>query len=126
MIVLDASFVIAYLSREDAHHNRAANLMASPDLLGCTASSITWAEALVAPARAGRLPEVKAALDLVVDVAHLPDDAHVRLAALRAETGLKMPDCCVVLIAESGGSGIATFDRPLAKAARARGIAVWD
>lgn len=126
MIVLDASFIIAYMSDRDAHHLRAVSLMGEPELLGCTASAITWAEALVTAARAGRLPEVKAALDALVDVSQLPDDAHVRLAALRAETGLKMPDCCVVLAAESSGSGIATFDGPLAKAARARGIAIWN
>ncbi len=124
MIVLDASFLIAYLSSADAHHHRAVARLGESELLDCTASAITWAEALVAAARAGRVPEVKAALDAITEVAHLPDDAHVKLAALRAETGLKLPDCCVVLVAESTGSGIATFDGPLAKAARARGITV--
>lgn len=126
MIVLDASFMIAYLRDQDAHHHRAVSLMGKAEFLGCTASAITWAEALVAAARAGRLAEVKAALDAVVDVVPLPENTHVQLAALRAETGLKLPDCCVVLAAESSGSGIATFDGPLAKAARARGIAIWN
>ncbi|MGQ0464751.1 MAG: type II toxin-antitoxin system VapC family toxin [Sporichthyaceae bacterium] len=126
MIVLDASFLIAYLSHRDAHHARAAELMGTPELLGCTASEITWAEVLVSAARAGRAAEVNAALAQVVEVAPLPEDAHVKLAVLRAETGLKMPDCCAILVAESTRSGIATFDGPLAKAGRARGIAIWD
>lgn len=124
--VLDASFMIAYLNAEDVHHSRAAHLMAQPELLDCTASEITWAEALVAPARVGRIPEVKAVLDQLVGVADLPEDAPVLLATLRAETGLKLPDCCVLLTAESNRFGIATFDEPLARAARARGIRVLD
>ncbi len=38
-----------------------------------------------------------------------PADAAVRLAQLRATTDLKMPDCCVLLVAEDAGASIASF-----------------
>jgi hypothetical protein len=52
----------------------------------------------------------------------LGDDAAVRLAHLRAETGLRLPDCCVLLAAERTGHGIASFDDRLLRAAHALGI----
>jgi hypothetical protein len=39
-----------------------------------------------------------------------PRDTAVRLAQLRADTGLKMPDCCVLLAARDSGASIASFD----------------
>jgi hypothetical protein len=43
-------------------------------------------------------------------------DAHVRLATLRAGTGLKLPACCVLLAAEQVRAAVATFDDRLAAA----------
>jgi predicted nucleic acid-binding protein len=48
------------------------------------------------------------------------------LAALRAGTGLKLPDCCVLQAAEQAHAGIATFDDRLAAAARELGVDVRD
>ena len=48
------------------------------------------------------------------------------LAELRVETGLKMPDVCVLDTALSNDADLATFDTPLATAARALGITVLD
>ena len=79
------------------------------------------AEVLVAPARVGLMDATKAALrDL--EVAELPFPSPVRLARLRATTGLRMPDCCVLLAAEDGATAatIATFDDRLVQAAEAR------
>lgn len=56
----------------------------------------------------------------------LPADAPVRLASLRAETNLKLPDCCVVLAAEQTQATLATFDHRLAATAEQRGLAVLD
>ncbi|WP_367186735.1 PIN domain-containing protein [Sporichthya sp.] len=53
-----------------------------------------------------------------------PPDTAVRLAQLRAETGLRMPDCCVLLSAEATGATVATFDDRLAASAEARNLAV--
>jgi predicted nucleic acid-binding protein len=58
-------------------------------------------------------------------VSHLPlrPDAPVRLARLRADSGLKLPDCCVLLAAkDSTAEAIATFDDRLINVARDLGF----
>jgi len=37
-------------------------------------------------------------------------------------TGLKLPDCCVVLAAEDAGASIASFDERLAQCAEVRNL----
>ena len=125
MIVLDASVLIAHLDADDAHHAHADQLLAdtSPEPLG--ASPITLAEVLVAPARTGRLDRANSALKrLGVTSVPLGVDAPLRLAVLRAGTGLKLPDCCVLLAAETADASVATLDDRLATAARERGHVV--
>jgi predicted nucleic acid-binding protein len=122
VIVVDASVLIAHLDENDALHDRAVDaLIASAEQpLGC--SPITLAEVLVGPAHADRLPDARAAVaDLgIVEIA-LGDDAAARLAMLRAETALKMPDCCVLLATEDApADAILTFDDRLARAAERR------
>lgn len=54
----------------------------------------------------------------------LPSGAARRLAQLRVETKLKLPDCCVLLTALTVSDSLATFDERLAREATSRGIAV--
>ena len=125
MIVLDASVLIAHLDAGDRHHERAESLLAdrARDVLG--ASPLTLAEVLVAPARAGRLDQAMTALaELGIAAIPLVDDALPQLATLRATTNLKLPDCCVLLTAETTQAAIATFDERLAAAAEDRGLPV--
>jgi predicted nucleic acid-binding protein len=125
MIVLDASVMIAHLDPRDALHDMADDrlLAAADEPFG--ASTITVAEALVAPLRTGTLRTTQAALKaLEVEELPLPADAAERLAALRADTGLKLPDCCVLLAAEAADGGVLTLDERLARAAAERGLAV--
>ena len=125
MIVLDACVLIAHLDGNDAHHARATRLLA--DLSGHPkiTSVLTRAESLVAAARAGRRRAVEDILDrLRVDTDELPSEAAGQLAELRAHTGLRMPDCCVLLTAERTGADVATFDARLARAAAERGLVV--
>jgi len=125
VIVLDASVLIAHLDASDVHHDRADELFS--DLAGepIGASLLTLAEVLVGPARAGQLDRGTALLhQLDVESVHLDDDAPVRLAALRAGTKLKLPDCCVLLAAEQTHGGVATFDDRLARAAIQHGFVV--
>ena len=125
MIVLDAGVLIAHLDATDLHHERATALLHNAADQALAASPITLAEVLVGPARAGRVDHGTALLrDLDVASVPLLEDAPVRLAVLRAGTGLKMPDCCVLLAAEQTRSGLATFDDRLATAATERGLAV--
>lgn len=126
MIVVDASVLIAHLDENDALHDRAvkALLAAADQPLGC--SPVTLAEVLVGPARAGRLRDARSAInDLGVAEIPLGDDAASRLAELRAETALKMPDCCVLLAAEHApAEAVLTFDDRLARAAQQRRLRV--
>ena len=123
MIVLDASVLIAHLDGGDRHHAEAQILLGqgAEGVLG--ASAITLAETLVSPARAGRLADAEAALQLL-DVNQLPlgEGAPGRLAMLRAEVGLKMPDCCVLLAAQEHSGTVASFDSDLLTAARKLGL----
>jgi predicted nucleic acid-binding protein len=125
VIVLDASALIAFLGPSDALHERAvwAVLDLGPHELGV--SPITHAEVLVGPIRAGTLERTRAALAaLAVSELALSTDAAPRLAGLRADTGLKLPDCCVLLAALQSRSAILTFDQRLAAVARQLGIEV--
>ena len=124
MIVLDASVLIAHLDERDALHAGAGAALerAASELLGC--SSITLAEVLVGPARSGQLEAARAAMaELEVEEIPLGVDAAVRLATMRAEVGLKLPDCCVLLAAdEVAARAIVTFDDALARAAERSGF----
>lgn len=125
MIVLDASVLIGHLDARDPHHAEAGALLAASGAEPLGASTITLAETLVAPARAERLDEAKAALErLGVEELNLGEDAPTRLAALRAGTGRKLPDCCVLAAAQEHSGSIATFDADLRKAARKLGLSV--
>jgi predicted nucleic acid-binding protein len=125
VIVLDASILIAYLDGTDARHCAAQALLieAVDDALG--AGTLTLAEILVGPVRAGRLNEARAALgDLEIEELVLGEGAAERLAMVRVETGLKLPDCHVLLTATEAGAELATFDERLGSVARTLGLTV--
>jgi predicted nucleic acid-binding protein len=125
VIVLDASVLIAHLDGRDPHHGSAVELLQAHAMEFLGASQISLAETLVAPARAGRLEDARKALERLA-VRELPfaHDASSRLAGLRADTGLKLPDCCVLLAAEDHDGGVASFDRSLRQRAQGLGIPV--
>lgn len=123
MIVLDASVLIAHLDGADRHHADARALLEASDMEPLGASTVTLAETLVSPARAGRLADADAALRrLGISELALGDDAPACLAQLRADTGLKMPDCCVLLAAQEHSGAVASFDSSLLTAARKLGL----
>ncbi len=123
MIVLDASVLIAYLDAEDAHHEAAESLLAREIDDEFAVNPITLAEVLVGPARAGRLDAARGALQ-ELEVGEMPfrPDTAVRLARLRAETGLRMPDCCVLMAGQDAAARIAAFDDRLFRAAEEVGL----
>lgn len=125
MIVLDASVLIAYLDDRDRYHAAARALIEGSGGTPLGASAVTLAETLVTPARVKRLDEAWEGLELlgIVELGFGPE-APKRLAGLRAATGRKLPDCCVLLAAEEYEGAVATFDRNLAGAAREREIEV--
>jgi predicted nucleic acid-binding protein len=125
VIVVDASVLIAHLDQRDAQHEHAEELLLDLAERPLGASPITLAEVLVEPARKGHLEAAEAALHALA-VRELPmgENGPPRLARLRAETGLKLPDCCVVLAAQDGdAAAILTFDEPLQRVATELGFA---
>ena len=125
--VLDASVLIAFFDSGDDLHERAVSLLtdhAASDLVIC---ELTLAEVLVGPVRRGAEDRVlEAVRELAIDVVPLGAleepmsvDTALALARLRRETGLKMPDCCVLLTARERRAEVLTFDERLARAAAA-------
>ncbi len=126
MIVTDACVLIAHLEENDVHHDRAGQVLIDCAEHELGISPVTLAEILVGPARTGRMEEAHAALrTLGVQQVAFQENAPDRLAVVRAETGLKLPGCCVLLAAQdSSAQGIASFDDRLAAAARNFGFTV--
>lgn len=118
MIVADASWVVALRDPGDDHHARAVainRLIGKEDAL---LHPVTLAECLVAPAQLGALDNAAAALRASFEVPEVDHDAPLRWAALRAETGLRLPDAIVLDTALSHSArALATFDTRLAAAA---------
>ena len=125
MIVLDANVLIAHLNGSDRHHTRAETLLEIISSEPWGVSSVTLAEVLVYPARAGRLEAAEATL-VGLDIQEVPlgGGASGRLAEMRAELGLKMPDCCVLLAAQNNEAALATFDTGLISAAETLGVEI--
>ena len=125
MIVLDASVLIGLLDGADAHHAAAVDLLEETVEQDLAVSVLTLAEVLVVPQRLGRVDEVLAAVrDLPVRELSLPPGSAAHLARLRVDTGLRLPDCCVLLGAETGDAAVASFDLRLRAAAAGRGLTV--
>ncbi len=124
MIVLDACVLIGHFDARDAHHAAATALLEGACGEALVAGTVTLAEVLVGPARVGRAAEAVAALsDLGVTEIGLDAGASAALAELRAQTALKLPDCCVLAIAQAHAATLATFDDRLQAAARRLAVA---
>ena len=125
VVVFDASVLIAFLSGRDAHHVEAvtavrATLERGAERLLC---AVTLSEILVGPLRAGRAEIVESLLSrLSIEIR--PVDAVIarRGAAVRATTGLALPDAYVVAVglqAREGGAAdvrVESFNRRLLRA----------
>lgn len=87
--------------------------------------TITLAEVLVGGVRIGHgasmLDDLRAA---GIVVAPHDDSEPLRLAELRADSGLKLPDGCVLDVAIHHQASLATFDDALAAAARKRSVPI--
>jgi predicted nucleic acid-binding protein len=123
VIVLDAGVLIAHLDATDAHHERATELLFNTAAETLGASPLTLAEVLVGPSRAGTMDAARAALTaMTIETVRWSDVAAIRLAVLRATSGLRLPDCCVLLAAETTHADVATLDDKLARAAAEIGL----
>lgn len=118
MIALDASVLIAHLYPHDTHHAVATKFLGEAADETLLVHPLTLAEVLVGGVRVNRGQEMLADLHAVgVQVAQHSDDEPLRLANLRATTGLTLPNCCVLDTALSNAATLATFDTTLAGAA---------
>jgi predicted nucleic acid-binding protein len=125
VITLDASVVIAHLYPHDRHHQAATEYLHAAAEQGFLIHSLNLAEVLVGGVRVGRGQEMLTDLEAIgVHVAERQDGEPLRLANLRATSGLRLPDCCALDTALTTGSTLATFDDTLAKAARQHHVTV--
>lgn len=125
MITVDASVVIAHLQPSDRHHITATGYLLDHADEPLLVHAMTLAEILVGGVRSGRARELLGDLEAIgVEVAEPHPDEPLRLATLRAETGLKLPGCCALETAVTTRSTLATFDDRLAAIARQRHLTV--
>lgn len=125
MIVADAGWIIALRDPADAHHTAASAINDATAAENVLLHPVTLAECLVAPARLGVLDDAVAALRAAYDICDMDEDAPVRWARLRADSGLRLPDVIVLDTAVvHGATAIATFDDRLVAAAASCGLAV--
>ncbi|MCL2803972.1 MAG: type II toxin-antitoxin system VapC family toxin [Micrococcales bacterium] len=127
MITLDASCLIALLDGQDRHHKRATAIVAAGRPGEMQIHSINLAEVLVGAVRVGETARTLSSIEAMGITAYATADQEpLRLAEVRHQTGLKLPDCCALVAALAKGLTLATFDQDLAKAARQLGITVVD
>jgi predicted nucleic acid-binding protein len=123
VITLDASVLIGHLHPLDAHHDAATRLLLGADPGSLLVHAVTLAEVLVAGVRVGQGAQMRGDLRAAgIVLARRDDDDPLRLAELRATTGLRLPDCCVLDAAITNAAAVATFDKALAAAAHRLGI----
>jgi predicted nucleic acid-binding protein len=118
LIHLDAGVVIGFLDADDAHHQPAAQALAtslqSGDRLAMAASA--FAECLVGPSRRGEraVATIRDLFErLPIDIIDLDADTARRAAALRAKhASLRLPDALVIATAsESSAECLITAGR---------------
>lgn len=125
MMILDASVLIAHLNPADAHHSAATQILLDSSPGTMLVHAMTLAEVLVGGARISSGAQMHTDLQAAgVQLADHDKQEPLRLAELRAASGLKLPDCCVLDTAISNKAPLATFDDALAAAASQRGVTV--
>lgn len=125
MIVLDASVLIAHLNPAEPRHQVATALLLTGSPGQMLVHALTLAEVLVGGVRIGQGASMRDDLYAAgIGIAPHDDGEPLRLAELRATSGLKLPDCCVLDVAVHQQATLATFDDALASAARRRRVPV--
>ncbi len=125
VITLDAGVLIAMLNERDAHHNWATEILMDSADAEFVMPALTYGECLVRPTQ---VDLVNAFLDNIrgfgLNVIDLTADGAVRVARVRAETKLRMPDAVVLATALENSASLATTDARLAEVAQAQGVEV--
>ncbi len=124
--MLDASALIALVSSQDVHHHWAIEMFRDTASFELQMSSLTQAEVMVHPARAGQLKKFQKVLSsLGLKITPIEPDDSASLATLRAKTSLKMPDVAVLRQAMKVNGTVATTDQKLAQAAKDLGFGAF-
>lgn len=127
VVVFDSDVLIGFLNRDDAQHGAAidrvrASMAPGGRRLLC---AVNYAEILVGPEREGRRARDLVSQMLVqlnIETITVDMDLAGRAAAVRAQTGLKLPDAfalATAIHAEHRGWGdveLASFDEAVLKA----------
>ncbi|MFZ0976415.1 MAG: type II toxin-antitoxin system VapC family toxin [Solirubrobacteraceae bacterium] len=127
VVVFDSDVLIGFLNRDDAQHGAAverlrASMAPGGRRLLC---AVNYAEIMVGPVRAGRQAQELVSQMLVqfnIETIMVDMGLAGRAAAVRARTGLKLPDAfalATALHAEHQGWGnveLASFDEAVLKA----------
>jgi predicted nucleic acid-binding protein len=125
VIAVDARVVIAHLWPDDEHHRAATDLLRELVNDDLVIHPMNLAEVLVGGARVGRAEEMQRDIEAVGVRAAVPSEGEpLHLARLRAERGLRLPDCCALHTAISHAADLATFDQGLRSVAWSLGVAV--
>lgn len=126
VVVLDASALIALVDSRDTHHHWALDMFRDTASFELQMSSLTQAEAMVHPARAGQLQKFQKMIkSLGVEITSIESSDSASLANLMAKTSLKMPDVAVLSQAIKVNGTIFTSDQKLAQAAKSLGCGVF-
>lgn len=122
---MDASVLIAHLNPADPHHQAATEVLLAGTPGEMLVHTITMAEVLVGGVRIRQGASMRDDLRAAgITVAPHDDGEPLRLAELRARSGLKLPDCCVLDVAIRHQASLATFDKVLAAEATKRGVPI--
>lgn len=93
---------------------------------GLQMTTLTQAEVLVHPARAGKLDKfLKLIGALGLEITPIEESDAAQIAKIRSATSLKMPDAVVLSQAIKVAGSIATTDKKLAKEAKVNGLGVF-
>lgn len=123
MIVLDAGVLIAYADQTDTHNDVTRQFLLEHADHTFHVSALSLAEAFVRPSAQGTLNPVREVLSVLeLDVEDVLGNEAVKLATVRAQTGLRMSDALVVHTAQQLGAQIATTDIAMSKAANKLGV----
>ena len=127
LVVFDADVLIGYLHRGDAHHELAVERLrraSEPGNARCV-SALNYSEVLIGPLRRSRVDGQRAERFFDAFAFEIVDGDRVlarHAAAVRARTGLKLPDAYAVataIVVATRGSGdvrLESFDAAVMKA----------
>ena len=120
MIILDTCVLIAFADPSNIFHADSERILATTEPLAITALSGT--ELMVHPSPDQRRQWREMLRKLAIDVVPITEDDMEAIAAVRRESGLKMPYALVVWAAQTHGAAIASFDQRLLDRASDLGI----